>query len=247
MKKEICGIEVITSGCNIDSKGIEDSCIYAESLVETVKAATGYEPLKGIEKFVIYTESQKPETKNLIAHFKNRKTGQFERKNIISCSYASKSGEYSEGSIHLDAEQFHPLDSDVFTHELSHNIHAYLPCGKKIEVAKKHSELKKELIKRIKKGFSPSEAANELFLEYAFLHEFEFLEGDLICFKGYVGVLSRIIKMLPDDSAQAAVRAYAFHADDREFFAEMFSMYFHDKEKLAKKGLLDFAEKIIKG
>lgn len=246
MKKDICGIEVIASYWIISTESLEDSCIYAESLVEKIKTATGYDPLNGIENIVIYTEMQKPETKKLIIALKNQRTKQFERRDIVVCNYASKAGLCHKDSIHFDAELFNPLDSNTFIHELGHNIHRYLPREKKLDIAKKHSALKKELIKRIKEGANPGEAANNIFLEYAFLHEYEFLKEDLICFEGYVGILNRIVKILPADSAEAAIKAYTFHGDDREFFAEMFSVYFHEREKLAEKGLLDFAEKIIK-
>lgn len=246
MKRDIFGIEVLTSDCNINENNVEESCTYAEYLVEMIKTTTRCDPLKGIEKIVIYTQNQETETKKLIADFRNPKTDQFERRERISCNYESMGGFCLENSIHFDAGLFYPLDSYTFFHELGHNLHKYLPWEKKLEITKKHSALKEELIKRIKDGANPSEEENNLLGEYAFLHEFEFSKEDLICFKGYVGILNHIVKILPKDSTQTAKQAYAFHDDDREFFAEMFSMYFHEWGKLVEKGLFDFAGKIIR-
>lgn len=246
MKRDIFGIEVIISNCNLSENNVEESCVRAESLVEMIKRATSYEPLRGIQKIVIYTQNKEIESKKLIADFKNPKTNQFEMREIISCNYYPKVGLYCGDSIHFDADSFYPLNSYILFHELGHNIQHYLPWKKKLEIAKKYSALKKGLIKSIRNGSEPGEAATSLLAEYAFLHKFEFCKKDLICFEGYVGILSHIVQILPKDSAEAAKEAYAFHNNDGEFFAEMFSMYFHEWGKLAEKGLFNFAGNIIK-
>ena len=245
MKKDICGIEVIVSNCSLSPKNVEESCICAESLVEKIRNTTGYEPLKDLEKITVQKLSQKTETKKLIVHFNNLKTNQFEKKEIISCNYTSKGGLYGGGSIDFDAGQFYPLHKGIFSHEIGHNIHEHLPWGKRLEIKGKYSALKKELIKKIRNGANPNDTAEDMIEAYAFLHEFEFSKGDQICFEGYIGILNRIVQILPKDSPQMAIQAYALHKNENEFFAVMFSMYFQERKKLKEKGLLDFAEKII--
>lgn len=245
MKRDICGIEVIAENSSLSKRLIKKNCIYAESLIKAIKETTSLEPLSGIEKIVINEPCKNIEKNSYVVDLRGLETGKHEKRKSISCSCPQKAGLCYDDSIHLDADIFSPLNAFVFIHEVGHNVHKLLASKKKGEVTKKYSCLKDDLIKGIREGSCPSEAANSIMAEYAFLHEFGFSKDDLICFKGYVGILSRIVKAMP--YTENAIKSYTFHGNDHEFFAEMFAMYFIKREALGEKGLLDFAEKIIKG
>lgn len=246
MKKDIYGIEVITSNCNLSQKNVEESCISAESIVDIVKGEIGEDPLKDIKKIELYVGNPPPETKKLIINLNNIKTKEFERSEVVSCEYSLDAALYSEDSIQFDEEVFYPLNSRTFVHELGHNVNKSMSWGRKLILAKMHYEFKEKLIKKIKEGSNPSKAADNILSEYAFLHESEFSKGNLICFEGYVGILDSIVQVLPNNSKKTAKRAYTLHSDDTEFFPEMFTMYFHEWEDLVERGLSDFAMGIIK-
>lgn len=243
MKKDILGRK-IKSKIKIPPSNLDASCRIAENIVRHIQKNMIFDPLQGIEKISIFQNNHNYRPKKVIADMNSLKTGDFNCRQVLSYEILKSAATYEKGCIEFEVGSFYPLDIRAFIHELGHNVHDLLPDKKRESITEMYSTLKAGLIEKILNGWEPSGLASSILAEYAFLHEFKFKKGDIICFQGYVGELSRFVKKA--HIAQDPKKAYVMHENDSEFFAEMFMMYFLKRKDLENKRLLYFAENLIR-
>ncbi len=241
MRKDIYGVDVFLKKAKIDSDSLAVSCTRAEELARDVEAHTGISPLSGIEKIILTKDNAYKKEKIISIGLTDC---DFEREDIVYFTERNVIARYYPGLLEFSISSFCPLDEETLLHEIGHNAYNFLSDSKKSRIKNKYEILNAELIKRIKSGLKPDEEANKILNSYSFLDCLSLTIGSTVCFEGYVGKLSKVNKYCLKRAIPIYV--YSMHEDESEFFAELFSMYFHDRKSLGSKNLLDFAEKILK-
>ena len=245
MKQDIYGKKVYSSHSLLSKNKISRSCYDAERLIDILKKETGIDPIFGLKCFDVYHYNTKPKKRLIMVDLENIRSCMFERREVISeISDNAVAFYYYKNSISFDDSYFHPLDKAIIIHELGHHFHELIDKNKKKEISKLYNSMHKTLVEKIKEGGMPLLEAETMLSNYAFLHEYGLSVGKMACLDGYVGRVKRI-KRLSKKSRLKPITAYSFHEDDREFFAEMFMLYFCGRKKLKKAGILNFAEDIL--
>ena len=244
MNGDIYGKKVYSGHSRLSKDKISISCHDAERLIDIIKKETGIDPIYGLKCFDVRHNNPKPKKRLIMVDFENIDTCMFERREVISEICYPNVGLYSyKDSIEFDDSHFYPLNKYTVNHELGHHFHELIDKNKKKEISKLYNSMHKTLVEKIKEGGDPPLEAGLILSDYAFLNG-NLSVGSLACLKGYVGRIHNI-KRLSKKSRLKPITAYSFHEDDREFFAEMFMLYFCGRKKLKKAGILNFAEDIL--